>query len=103
MTAAANCNSAPHSASFFSRLIRGFIQKRRNARAIRSMLEMNDHMLRDIGINRFDIYSALKSRESCGARLTRVVEENRLAQVRNERAATEIRPHSADEQVRMAA
>lgn len=104
MTAVANDNACRTQENAISRFMRTFLQNRRNARALRVMLEMNDHLLRDIGLSRFDIQSALKARvsESCGARLARVVEENRKAQVRHERAVSEIRPHTADEQARLA-
>lgn len=105
MTAVANDNLCPTRPNAFVRFVRNLIQKRRDARSMRAMMEMNDHILRDIGVTRFDIRYALDvgRGESSGARLARVVEENRLAQLCRDRAACAIRPRSADEKVRLAA
>jgi uncharacterized protein YjiS (DUF1127 family) len=105
MTLVANDNTRPSSPGLLSRLVSRFIARRRNVRAMRALLEMSDHILRDIGVTRHDIRFAIRAgiTESCGARLARVVEERRLAGARRERAATDIRPHTVNEQTKLAA
>jgi len=104
MTAVANDNVRRNRGNVISRLLRSFIENRRNKRGMRDMLGLGDHLLRDIGITRFDIQQALRSsgQESCGERLARLAEENRLAQMYSPRISKVVRRH-ADEQMKLAA
>lgn len=105
MSTAANDNACSRSGNTFSRLLKSFVARGRHRRVMREMMGLNDHMLRDIGVTRFDVVRAVHGRNegSRGDALARIVERNRLEQVRLEMAALEIRPHSADERVMLAA
>ncbi len=82
MTAVANDNARRKQGNAITRIIRKFIEGRRNERGMRAMLDLGDHLLRDIGVTRFDIHLALRSAgsRSSGEYLSRVAEENRRAQ-----------------------
>lgn len=83
MTAVANDNACQSKGNVISRFIRKYIEARRARRGMRDMLSLGDHLLRDIGVTRFDVYTALNApRGSCGEKLAIIAEENRSTQFR---------------------
>jgi uncharacterized protein YjiS (DUF1127 family) len=38
----------------------GYMERRRKARALREVMRLNDHALRDIGIDRFQLHVAMR-------------------------------------------
>ncbi|MCZ7860660.1 DUF1127 domain-containing protein [Agrobacterium salinitolerans] len=104
MTAVANDNVCRTQGNAISRFVRKFIEARRARQGMRDMLALGDHLLRDIGVSRFDIHTAMRAPvNSCAARLAALAEENRRSQVRIETEARGIRPQTVNEQVKLAA
>lgn len=104
MTAVANDNVCRTQGNAISRFVRKFIEARRARQGMRDMLALGDHLLRDIGVSRFDIHTAMRaSVGSCTARLAALAEQNRRSQVRLENLACAGRPHTVNEQVKLAA
>jgi uncharacterized protein YjiS (DUF1127 family) len=104
MTAVANDNLCQIKGNAISRFIRKFIEARHARRGMRDMLALGDHLLRDIGVSRFDIYTAMRSPAgSSSERLAALAEQNRRLQVRQENQARTIRPNTVNEQMRLAA
>jgi uncharacterized protein YjiS (DUF1127 family) len=64
-------------------IIARFIERRREARAIRQLLELPDAMLRDIGVSRWDVQSAITGRGCPSKSLERAASENRTLQAAN--------------------
>lgn len=104
MTAVANDNACCKQENAISRFLRKFIENRRARQGMRDMLALGDHLLRDIGVSRFDIHTAMRSSAgSCAGRLAKLAEENRRSQFRIETQARTVRPYTANEQVKLAA
>jgi uncharacterized protein YjiS (DUF1127 family) len=63
-------------------LISRFIERRREARAVRQLLELPDSMLRDIGLTRWDVQAAAGC-YTPSKTLARAASENRTLQAAN--------------------
>lgn len=63
--------------------VAAYWQSRRNRRSVAVLLEFDDRMLKDIGVTRYDVTSALASpaRQDPSQRLASLSEERRLAQL----------------------
>lgn len=104
MTAVANDNACCKQENALSRIFRKFIENRRARQGMRDMLALGDHLLRDIGVSRFDIHTAMRAPVgSCAGRLAQLAEENRRSQFRIEVQSRSVRPHAVNEQVKLAA
>jgi uncharacterized protein YjiS (DUF1127 family) len=79
MTASANDNPCPGTTTALTRFFRSVALRMRERRALRELLSLDDHLLRDIGVTRYDVMMASNPSASgtCGSRLARAVEENR--------------------------
>ncbi len=66
-------------------IISRFIERRREARAVRQLLELPDSMLRDIGLTRWDVRVAISGAKGCAPSksLARAASENRTLQAAN--------------------
>ncbi|MCS4088853.1 DUF1127 domain-containing protein [Rhizobium sp. BK176] len=103
MTAVANDNACNSKGNAISRFIRKYIEARRARQGMRDMLSLGDHLLRDIGVTRFDVHTALNAPSgSCGERLAILAEENRRTQFRMACGKSGFRPQ-ANETVKLAA
>lgn len=104
MTAVANDNVCRTRGNAISRFVRKFIEARRARRGMHDMLALGDHLLRDIGVSRFDIHTAMRTPVgSCAARLAALAEQNRSSQFRLETEARGICPLAVNEQAKLAA
>jgi uncharacterized protein YjiS (DUF1127 family) len=65
--------------SLLSRIFTKIVERRRAKQNMRRMLELGDHILRDIGVTRHDIVLAMRSNEVSVEYLTKVSEENSRA------------------------
>lgn len=104
MRKVANDNVCPHKQGAIARFISEMVRARRARKATREMLSLGDHILRDIGLSRFDVMVAMRGpRGGCCDRLRQLADENRRSQpgVR----AAELLSNGADEKTihRMAA
>ena len=103
MTSAANDNTKQMRKNFFGRMLHNFVENRRASRKMREMLNLGDHILRDIGLSRHDINGCLNIGGKSGTQyLLNIAEENRREQVRLMREALTIRRVTTD-QVKIAA
>jgi uncharacterized protein YjiS (DUF1127 family) len=103
MTAVANDNACQSKGNAISRFLRKYLEARRARRGMHDMLSLGDHLLRDIGVSRFDVHTALNApRGSCGEKLALLAEENRRTQFRMACGKSGFRP-LANETVKLAA
>ncbi|MBY3433921.1 DUF1127 domain-containing protein [Rhizobium laguerreae] len=104
MTAVANDNACQSNGNAISRFIRKIIESRRARRGMHEMLSLGDHLLRDIGVTRFDVHTALNaSNGSCGERLANLAQENRRSQYRHACGKTGSALQTKDDTVKLAA
>lgn len=104
MTAVANDNACRTEKSAISRFVRKFIDARRARRGMHEMLNLGDHILRDIGVSRSDIHAVMKKApRSYADHLAAIAEENRRSQFRLETMSQSVRQYTANEQVKLAA
>ncbi|MDW9481115.1 DUF1127 domain-containing protein [Sinorhizobium meliloti] len=76
----ANDSACHKRGNAISRFFRKLIDDRRARRGMRDMLSLGDHLLRDIGVSRFDIHLAMKGPVgTCGDRLSLLAQQNRRA------------------------
>lgn len=72
-----------HTSGFSLRsIVSHLVKRRRDARAMRALVELPDYVLADIGLTRFDVQSAMHAgwRETPSAALERTALENRAMQ-----------------------
>jgi uncharacterized protein YjiS (DUF1127 family) len=104
MTAVANDNTCTQPGNAISRYFRKFMAARRTRQGMREMLALGDHLLRDIGVSRRDIYSVMAAPVgSRNERLAQLAEENRNSQMRIEARSSTVRLNATSEQVKLAA
>ncbi|NTF17021.1 DUF1127 domain-containing protein [Agrobacterium rubi] len=85
-----------HDLSGFSlrSIINRYLQRRREVRAVRQLLELSDTLLNDIGLTRYDVLAAVRapSRRSPASLISSAAAENRRLQPANDASSAPVAP-----------